>query len=386
MIANFNVPSTIIVGGGASKEVGPQAKRLRVERPLLVTDSFMASSGLAYKLVDSLAKEGVDASVFLDVQPDPTDQNVIEGHRQYKREKCDSVIALGGGSPIDAAKVISVLATNELPVSQYAGLHMVPRAGVPLIAIPTTAGTGSEVTKVAVITDTERDVKMLMLDVHLLATVALVDFELTMTMPPDLTANVGIDTLVHGVEAYVSQKANPMTDPLALSSIRLVAQHLLTAYQEPDNREAREAMMLASCQAGIAFPNSSVCLVHGMSRPIGALYHVAHGLSNAVLFPAVVEYSVAGAPDRYATISRIMGYAGESDSDEAAGAALVQGLKELNEKLNVPSLGQSVQVDRETFDQRVEKMASDALASGSPGNNPVVPDVEQIVELYHRAW
>jgi alcohol dehydrogenase len=386
MIANFNVPSTIIVGGGASKEVGAQAKRLRVERALLVTDTYMASSGLADTVADSLAKEGVNVSLFLDVQPDPTDRNVMDGHHQYEREKCDAVIALGGGSPIDAAKVISILATNEPPLSQYAGLHMVPKPGVPMIAIPTTAGTGSEVTKVAVITDTERDVKMLMLDVNLMATVALVDFELTMSMPPDLTANVGIDTLVHAVEAYVSQKANPMTDPLALSSVRLVAQNLLAAYQEPDNRRAREAMMLASCQAGMAFPNSSVCLVHGMSRPIGALYHVPHGLSNAVLFPAVVEYSVAGSPDRYATISRIMGYASDSDSDEAAGAALVRGLKDLNGKLNVPSLGQCVEVDLETFDQRVEKMASDALASGSPGNNPVVPDVAQIVELYHRAW
>jgi alcohol dehydrogenase class IV len=227
---------------------------------------------------------------------------------------------------------------------------------------------------------------MLMLDVNLMAAVALVDYELTLTMPPDLTAYVGIDTLVHAVEAYVSQKANPMTDPLALSSMRLVAQNLLTAYQEPGNREAREAMMLASCQAGMAFPNSSVCLVHGMSRPIGALYHVAHGLSNAVLFPTVVEYSISGAPVRYAAIARTMGYATEGQSDEAAGSALVRGLKELNQKLHVPTLGQCVKVDRETFDQRVEKMATDALASGSPGNNPVVPDVPQIVELYHQAW
>jgi alcohol dehydrogenase class IV len=197
---------------------------------------------------------------------------------------------------------------------------------------------------------------------------------------------VGIDTLVHAVEAYVSKKANPMTDPIALSCIRLVAENLYTAFKEPNNREAREGMMLAACQGGMAFANSSVCLVHGMSRPIGALYHVPHGLSNAVLFPVVTEYSIQGALRRYATIARVMGYASEGDSDEAAGSALVKGLQQLNERLEVPGLGQCVKVDRKVFDEKVEKMASDGLASGSPANNPVVPDVEEIIRLYDKAW
>jgi len=257
---------------------------------------------------------------------------------------------------------------------------------VPLIVIPTTAGTGSEVTKVAVIGDTDRDVKMMMLDVNLLPTVALVDYELTLTMPASLTAHVGVDTLVHAVEAYVSKKANGLTDPIALSSIRLVAGNLLTAVEDPGNRAAREAMMLAACQGGMAFANSSVCLVHGMSRPIGALYHVPHGLSNATLLPAVVEFSVPGAPARYADIARAMGYATDADADAAACAALIAGLQELNRAVNVPSLRDCTKVSLEVFDRRVEKMASDALASGSPNNNPVVPDQAQIVELYHQAW
>jgi alcohol dehydrogenase class IV len=177
-----------------------------------------------------------------------------------------------------------------------------------------------------------------------------------------------------------------MTDPIALSCIRLVAENLYTAFKEPNNREAREGMMLAACQGGMAFANSSVCLVHGMSRPIGALYHVPHGLSNAVLFPVVTEYSIQGALRRYATIARVMGYASEGDSDEAAGSALVKGLQQLNERLEVPGLGQCVKVDRKVFDEKVEKMASDGLASGSPANNPVVPDVEEIIRLYDKAW
>jgi alcohol dehydrogenase class IV len=386
MLAQFNVPSTVIVGAGASKEVAAQAKRLKANRILLVTDSYLEQCGLAGQILDLLKKEGIAASIFSGVQPDPNDKNVLEGLRQFQESKADIIVGLGGGSSMDTAKVISILTNNELPMSQYAGYHKIPNPGVACIVIPTTAGTGSEVTKVAVIGDTDRDVKMMMLDVNLLPTVALVDYELTMTMPPALTANVGVDTLVHAVEAYVSKKANAITDPIALSGIRLVAEYLYTAFKEPENKKAREGMMLAACQGGMAFANSSVCLVHGMSRPIGALYHVAHGLSNAVLFPAVVEYSIPGAPERYATVSRTMGYASEKDSDEAACSALVKGLQELNDKLEVPRLGEAVRVDLSVFDEKVEKMATDGLASGSPNNNPVVPNVQEIVELYHKAW
>jgi alcohol dehydrogenase class IV len=242
------------------------------------------------------------------------------------------------------------------------------------------------VTKVVVIGDTQRKVKMMILDLNLMANVALVDYELTMSCPPSLTANVGVDTLVHAVEAYVSVKANPMTDPFALSSIRLVSENLLEAFKAPDSAEARRGMTLASLQAGIAFPNSSVCLVHGMSRPIGALYHVPHGLSNAVLFPTVTEFSISGAPERYATVSRTMGYSTDADSNDIANDKLVIGLKKLNEDLQVPRLGKVCRVDRAAFDEKVVKMANDSLASGSPNNNPVIPTVEQIVSLYNRAW
>lgn len=386
MVAQFNVPSTVVMGGGAVSEVGKQAKRLQAQRALLVTDSYLVETGLAARVESLLADAGVATQVFSEVQADPTDANVLAGLEQYRNSGADLVVGLGGGSPMDTAKVVSVLVNNELPMSQYAGYHKIPNPGVPLIVIPTTAGTGSEVTKVAVIGDAERDVKMMMLDVNLLPTVALVDYELTLTMPAALTAHVGVDTLVHAIEAYVSKKASGLTDPIALSSIRLIAGNLLDAVREPDNRAARAAMMLAACQGGMAFANSSVCLVHGMSRPIGALYHVPHGLSNATLLPAVTEFSVPGAPARYASVARAMGYATDADADEHACRALVAGLKELNRAVNVPSLRDCTKVSLEVFDQRVEKMASDAIASGSPNNNPVVPDQAQIVELYHQAW
>lgn len=386
MLSQLNVPSTIMVGAGASKEVATQAKRLGASRALLVTDEYLERCGLAAEVASLLDQEGIATTTFARVQPDPTDANVLDGLAQLRRSSADVVVGLGGGSSMDAAKVVAIMANNDPPISQYAGYHNIPNPGVPLIVIPTTAGTGSEVTKVAVIGDTERDVKMMMLDVNLLPNVALVDYELSLTMPASLTAHVGVDTLAHAVEAYVSKKANGLTDPIALSCIRLVAENLCRAFDNPDDREAREAMMLAACQGGMAFANSSVCLVHGMSRPIGALYHVPHGLSNAVLLPAVTEYSLSGALARYATISRTMGYASDAEDDEAAGAALVRGLKQLNERLQVPGLGECAKVDLGVFDEKVEKMASDALASGSPQNNPVVPDVQAIVELYHRAW
>ena len=386
MATMFNIPSTIIVGGGASAEAGVQAKRFKASKILLVTDAYMVDCGLAGKITDKIKKEGVGVEVFSGVNPDPTDRNVCDGLEIFKETSCRAIVALGGGSPMDCAKMISVMTANQEPLSQYAGLHKVPNKGVPVIVIPTTAGTGAEVTKVAVIGDTERDVKMMMLDVNIMSDVALVDYELSMACPPSLTANVGVDTLVHAVEAYVSKKANLMTDPFALSAIKLVSKHLLHAFHEPKNAEAREGMMLASLQAGIAFPNSSVCLVHGMSRPIGALYHVPHGLSNAVLFPDATEFSVSGAPDRYAMVAKTMGWASESDSNDSACVSLVEGLRKLNNDLNIPRLGEVVKVTREAFDKKAEKMANDGIASGSPGNNPVVPTVEQVIEIYHHAW
>lgn len=384
--ATFQMPSTVLFGGGAIEELPTQVKRLQAGRVLLVTDAFFASNGLADRLLQALEQAGGRVTVFSDVQPDPTDRNVADGLRLLRESQAELVIAIGGGSPIDAAKAIAILATNADPLSQYAGYHKIPKAGLPLIAIPTTAGTGSEVSRVTVITDTARDVKMMILDSHLLPTVAIVDYELTLSMPASLTAHVGVDTLTHGIEAYISRKASGLSDPLALSCIRLTANHLYTAWSKPDDRKAREAMALAACHGGMAFSNSSVCLVHGMSRPIGALFHLAHGLSNAVLLPTVTRFSLPGAVARYADIARTMGYATPDDSEDAAAARLVEGLETLNARLHVPRLRDCPGMQLDRFEAALQKMAQDALASGSPQNNPVVPTATQIVELYRQAW
>ena len=386
MITSFNIPSSVIIGGGASAELLPQLRRLGVSRVLVVTDAFMVKSGVVGRLLAPLKEGGIGTAVFDGVQPDPTVQNVRDGLALYRSSGAEAVVAIGGGSPLDAGKAISILTTNPEPLADYMGYHRIPKAGAPLLAIPTTAGTGSEVTKVAGITDTERDVKMMILDQHLLPVVALVDYELTLSMPAPLTAHVGVDTLTHGIEAYVSRKAGEMTDPIALSCIRLAATHLVKAWENPGNLAAREGMMLSATQGGMAFANSSVCLVHGMSRPLGLLFHIPHGLSNAMLLPAVTRFSLPGAEARYATVARTMGFCAADASDASAAASLVEGLEKLNARLEVPRIRDFKGATLEVFEAALEKMASDALASGSPANNPVVPTAPEIIKLYREAW
>jgi alcohol dehydrogenase class IV len=227
--------------------------------------------------------------------------------------------------------------------------------------------------------------KMMMLSTPLLPRAAVVDYELTLSMPPGLTAAVGVDTLTHGIEAFVSRQANMLSDPLALQCIGLAARNLRTAWKEPLNLEARKGMMLAATLGGMAFSNSSVCLVHGMSRPIGAVFHLPHGLSNAILLPTVTRYSVEAAPSRYAAVARAVGCAETSTTDPFACAALITWLEKLNHFLKLPHLGACRGVTRALFEDSVEKMAADALLSGSPANNPRVPTADEIVRLYHKA-
>jgi len=376
MDTSFDIPSSVLFGAGSRLRLSQELKKLGAARVLLVTDQRLRDTETIETLRERLAGDGIAATIFSEVQPDPTDRNVFAGLACLRNCNAEAIVAVGGGSVMDAAKIIGVAATNSEPLASFQGYHRIPKPGLPLIAVPTTAGTGSEATKVAVITDTERQVKMMIYDPKILPRVAIVDYELSLTMPAALTAYVGVDPLVHGIEAFVSRKANGMTDPLALSCIQLTSRYLRTAQKEPDNQKAREAMALAACHGGMAFSNSSVCLVHGMSRPIGAVFHLPHGLSNAVLLPAVTRFSIPGAPERYEQIRRAMG--GDED--------LANGLERLNEELGIPKLRDALGIRRSEFEVHLKKMADDALASGSPQNNPVVPSAEEIVDLYRRAW
>ena len=385
MITEIKIPPILRIGGGSFAGVAPLLVRLRCKRPLIVTDPFLMKSQLAERLGTQIRAAGLGCEIFHDTVADPTTVVVEEGVQVFVKGGHDSLVSLGGGSPIDTAKAVGMLAANGGKVRDYKVPRPIPLAGPTHIAIPTTAGTGSEVTRFTVITDAESGEKMLLAGDSLLPSAAVVDYELTLTMPARLTADTGTDSLTHAIEAFVSRKANPFSDGLALSAMKTIWRELPTSVREPGNLEAREAMMLAATQAGIAFSNSSVALVHGMSRPLGAHFHIPHGLSNAMLLPAVTAFSVQAARGRYAECARTMGVAQAQDTDQSAVDQLIRGLYSRNAELQVPSPKQ-FGVAEERYMALIPTMAVQALASGSPQNNPRIPTPEEIEEIYRESW
>jgi alcohol dehydrogenase len=373
------------VGGGAVKELGDIVAELGARRPLVVTDPFMQKSGTVDAALDALRAAGFDTAVFAETVPDPTTDSLVAGLEAVREHEADVLIGFGGGSSIDTAKALGLLSKQGGPMRQYKAPKRITGASLPVVAVPTTAGSGSEATQFSIISDSETNEKMLCAGPAFLPVVAVVDYELTLSMPARLSADTGVDALTHAIEAYVSRKANPFSDGFALAAITAIGQNLREVYKDGANREAREAMMLAATQAGIAFSNSSVALVHGMSRPLGAHFHIAHGLANAMLFPAVTEFSVAGAEARYADCARALGAARPDDDDGAASCALVAELHALNRDLNVPT-PESYGISPDDWSRLIPLMAEQALASGSPANNPIVPDATEIAALYTRIY
>ncbi len=345
----------------------------------------MVGNGSAERLIRIIEAAGKKVALFSETVPDPTTDSLQAGVDAVKAHDADVVIGFGGGSPMDTAKALAVLAGQGGAMREYKAPRSYAGPALPIIAIPTTAGSGSEATQFTIITDLATDEKMLCPGLSFLPIASIVDSELAMSMPPRLTADTGIDALTHAIEAYVSKKANPISDGLALSAMKPIGLFLLRAYRDGSDREARDAMMHASTQAGMAFSNASVCLVHGMSRPIGAHFHVAHGLSNAMLLPAVTKFSIPGARDRYADCARQLGTADRSDSDEVASAKLVEFIDTLCATVEVPTPS-TYGIDISRWEELIPLMAEQALASGSPSNNPVVPTADDIAELYRSAY
>ena len=385
MSVQIILPRILQVGAGASQQAGSIVKALECQRPLIVTDKMMVQLGYVARIQESLTALGIHSDVFDDTVPEPTVSSIQAGVEMVRDGSYDSIIAVGGGSPIDSAKAISILGKYGGVMRDYKFPRIVSEPGLPIIAIPTTAGTGSEATRVTIITDETNDEKMLCVGIGFMPTAALVDYELTLSLPARTTADTGIDALTHAIEAYVSKKASLYSDTQAIAAMKLLAPNLRRAFHDGSDRGAREAMMLGSTLAGVAFSNASVALVHGMSRPIGAFYHVPHGLSNAMLLPAVTEYSIPAAPERYADCARAMGVAEVSDSDEQANAKLMTELYAINEELQVPTPEQ-FGISREHFFGNLEIMAEQAIGSGSPGNNPRVPSAEEIIQIYKKLW
>lgn len=379
------LPRIMQIGEGASQDIPNVLASLGCTRPLIITDKMMVQLGYASRIQAILAAQQMSADVFADTVPEPTVASIQAGVEKARNGDYDCIIALGGGSPIDSAKAIAILAKHGGEMRDYKFPRIVIESGLPIIAVPTTAGTGSEVTRVTIIADEKTDEKMLCVGIGFMPVAALIDFSLTLSLPARITADTGIDALTHAMEAYVSKKASLYSDSQALSAMRLIAPNLRRAYHDGSDKAAREAMMLGSTLAGVAFSNASVALVHGMSRPIGAHFHVPHGLSNAMLLPSVTAFSIPAAAERYADCARAMGVASEQDSIAVANDKLLTELRALNDELQVPTPEQ-FGIDRQQYFDQLQVMAQQALASGSPNNNPRVPSAEEIIEIYQQLW
>ncbi len=379
------LPRAMRIGAAALNELPTALAQLGFAAPAILTDQFLAETGPLDRLMNILSDAGLKPRAYCKVLPDPTVAAIDEAVAFVAQGNHDCIVGFGGGSPIDTAKAVAILAAHGGSMRERKAPYQQDIPGLPIIAIPTTAGTGSEATRFTIVTDEANDEKMLCAGLAYLPTLAIVDYELTLSKPARLTADTGIDALTHAIEAYVSKLANPFSDGMALSAIRSLWPNLRRAVEAPGDRAAREAMMVGSLQAGIAFSNASVALVHGMSRPIGAHFHVAHGLSNAMLLPVVTAWSAPAALSRYADCARATGLAEAGEGDQSSVARLVEALRDLNRDLSVPT-PKSYGIDEERWTNLLPLMAEQALASGSPSNNPRIADAETIQSLYREAW
>lgn len=385
MVNRVLMPREMLIGGGSLAQLPALLGRLGVRRPLLVIDPAILRLGLADGVLAALDAAGCGACVFADVVEDPSDVSVMAAAGAIRANGCDGVVGFGGGSAIDTAKGAAIVASTGEDIHGLKVPRIVDLPTLPLVAIPTTAGTGSEATRACVITDTARQEKMLILGTAALPAAAIVDYELTLSCPFRVTVDTGIDALTHALEALVNRNCNPHADALALSALKLIGPNLEAAARSPGDRAAREAMMLGATHAGLAVSNTSTALIHGLSRPIGAFFHVPHGLSNAMVLPLVTEFTLPAAPAAYAAACRALGWAEATTPDDAAGRLLVAGFRGLNARLEVPTL-RGYGLDEAEYRARIPEMARQALASGTPGNNPRVPSFEEMTALYDAAW
>lgn len=381
--ASFLSTKSIFYGEGAFNQALEEIVNCG-NKPLIVTGNSAVKLGYVERIVEFLQNHDIVPVQYNGVTSEPDDKHVDKGLDIYINNNCDFLIAIGGGSPIDAAKAIGVMAANSGKISDYMGLNKVKNQIPPVVAIPTTSGTGSEVTRYTIINDSRRDVKMLIASSYMIPELAIVDPELTVSVPASVTAATGMDALTHAIEGYTSTKCQPLTDNLALSAISRISRFLPGAYKNGLDLEARGEVMLAAMEAGMVINNSSVTLVHGMSRPLGALFHVPHGISNAVLLSVCMEFASKEIPSKFARIAEAMGVDITGHSDVEAARKAINKIKEICEVLEIPTISE-LGIDKGEIVRCLDKMAEDALASGSPANTVRKVSKEDIVSLYRKA-
>lgn len=382
-MSHFVIPNHTVVGTNVLGEAAPLLKKMG-NKAFIVTGRHVAVSYMMKQLTALLDENGIDCVIFDGITGEPTDTMIEKGVEMLKSSGCDFIIGIGGGSPLDSAKAIAAMTVNEGSIADYNGKEITGEI-LPLAAIPTTAGTGSEATKFTVITDSEKGIKMLLKGDVLVPKLAIVDSSFTVGAPKSVTSATGLDALTHAVEAYTSRKAFSMTDTLAVSAVKRIMKYLPIAYREPDNSLAREQMSIAALEAGICINNSSVTIVHGMSRPIGALFHVPHGMSNAMLLKECLSFAVSGAYEKFANLGRETGVASDSDSDETAAEKFIDSLQNICDVCEIPTLEQ-YGINRDEYYSKISKMATDAVASGSPANTVKEVTVDDCIEIYKKLY
>ncbi len=378
----FYSPTRIIFGDGTLKKVGEEAKKFG-KRSLIVTGKTSTKkSGILDEVVDSLASNNLRVEVFNNVEPDPSIETVEEGAKFARECAADVMIGLGGGSAMDASKGIALLVTNKGRVDRYFGIDKVEKPALPIIAIPTTAGTGSEVTKYAVITDREKMLKQIIGSPHISPKLAILDPIVTLTMPPSLTTNTGMDALSHAIESYVSTQANPVSDILALEAIRLIAKALPGAVSQPENLKFRENMLFGSLIAAMALNSSGAGIIHGMGYSITLFYGAPHGLANALLMLQAMEFNLVANPTKFRNIAQAMGKKVEGLSEEEAAHLSVVGMRELSEKVGIPRGLREIGVKEDSLPGFAKTVGENERILSL---NPRRPSVKEIEEIYRKS-
>ena len=378
----FQTPTKIISGIGSTAEIIKELNDLHAKKVLLITDPGLVQAGVAQQVVEMLKQAAVEVEIFDAVEPDPSIQVATKAAEMAKNVKANVLIALGGGSAIDTAKSAALLVTNGGYLKDYAGVNKVVKPILPLIAVPTTAGTGSEVTIFAVMSDPEKQEKFTISGALIAPAVAVLDPLLTLKLPPSVTAFTGMDALTHAIEAFTSSIAQPPTDALALSAIKLVLKHLPVAVGRGDNIKARDGMLQASLLAGIAFNNAFLGLAHAIASPLGGHFHVPHGLANAVMLPYVMEYNLPTAVRRYAEIGRALGLQAVGDTPRAVAEKTVAAITQLARDINIPEKLSNIGAKEELL----PLVARDALKSIQLKFNVRNASEKEILVLLQKAY
>ncbi|MHB1042617.1 MAG: iron-containing alcohol dehydrogenase [Eubacteriales bacterium] len=382
LISLFRIPTEIIYGFGSIKKVGEVVSNLAASPVLVVTDHGVREAGLLDLVLEPLRDSGVKYEIFADVEPNPSVDTVGKGLHLLKKSGCQAIVAVGGGSPLDTGKAIGLLAANGGSILDYEGADRVPANSLPLVAIPTTAGTASEVTINIVITDHSRNYKLTIVSTRAAARAAILDPLMTRSMPPKLTAATGLDALVHAIESYTSLMAYPLTEALALESVRLISEHLRPAVFNGNNLAARDAMLMGSLLAGLAFNNTRLGNAHAMSHPLSAYSDIPHGVANAILIPHIMEYNVPACPGRFARIAAVMGVRTEGLTTMEAAYAAVAAVWKLNDCVGIPKSMGEVGAEKDL----IPAMARDAMKSGNILVNPRTTVIDDIINLYEKAF